>query len=52
MAVITSSILPIFLVIALGIAGARKGWFPPGFIEPANRLTYTTWPYRPSFSAP
>ncbi|MBI5522085.1 MAG: AEC family transporter [Desulfarculus sp.] len=39
MAVLTS-ILPIFLVIGLGIAGARRGWFPAQFIEPANRLAY------------
>jgi predicted permease len=37
---VLASILPIFLVIALGIAGARRGWFPAPFIEPANRLAY------------
>jgi len=37
---VLASILPIFLVIALGVAGARRGWFPAQFIEPANRLAY------------
>lgn len=33
-------IAPLFMVIALGFAGARKGFFPPGFVGPANRLAY------------
>jgi predicted permease len=33
-------IAPLFLVIAVGFAGARKGFFPPGFVGPANRLAY------------
>ncbi|MFH1036334.1 MAG: AEC family transporter [Pseudomonadota bacterium] len=37
---VLASILPVFLVIALGIVGARRGMFPPQFIEPANRLAY------------
>ena len=39
MAVVVS-ILPIFVVIALGIWGARRDFFPPAFIDPANRLAY------------
>lgn len=38
--VVLGSIVPIFLVIALGVAGAARGFFPPGFTEPANRLAY------------
>ena len=38
---VLASILPIFLVIARGGAGARRGWVPAQFIEPANRLAYT-----------
>ncbi len=34
------SILPIFVVMALGFLGARRGLFPPAFIEPASRLAY------------
>ncbi len=37
---IALSILPIFFIIAIGLAGARRGFFPPGFVEPANRLAY------------
>ncbi|MFZ5585547.1 MAG: AEC family transporter [Thermodesulfobacteriota bacterium] len=37
---VLASIIPIFAVIALGVWGARKGFFPPGFVGPANRLTY------------
>jgi predicted permease len=33
-------IAPLFLVIAVGFAGARRGFFPPGFVGPANRLAY------------
>ncbi len=33
-------ILPLFLVIAVGYVGARRGFFPPGFVGPANRLAY------------
>ncbi len=33
-------ILPIFLVIALGFWGGRKGLFPAQFIAPANRLAF------------
>lgn len=33
-------IVPLFLVIATGYAGARRGFFPPGFVGPANRLAY------------
>lgn len=40
MAVIVS-IVPIFAVIVLGVWGARRGFFPPEFIEPANRLAYS-----------
>lgn len=38
--VVLGSIVPIFLVIALGVVGATRGFFPPGFTEPANRLAY------------
>jgi len=38
--VVLGSIVPIFLVIALGVVGAMRGFFPPGFTEPANRLAY------------
>jgi predicted permease len=38
--VIALSILPVFFIIALGLVGARRGFFPPGFVEPANRLAY------------
>jgi predicted permease len=38
--VIALSILPIFFIIALGLVGARRGFFPPAFVEPANRLAY------------
>jgi hypothetical protein len=38
--VVALSILPIFLVMALGFAGARRGFLPPAFVEPANRLAY------------
>lgn len=34
------SIIPIFAVIGLGVWGARRGFFPPEFVGPANRLTY------------
>lgn len=37
---IALNILPIFIIIALGLFGARRGFFPQGFIEPANRLAY------------
>jgi predicted permease len=37
---VAMSILPIFLVIALGYIGARRGMFPEGFIAPANRLAF------------
>lgn len=37
---IALSILPIFFIIGLGLVGARRGFFPPGFVEPANRLAY------------
>ncbi|KMY66544.1 hypothetical protein AAU61_15485 [Desulfocarbo indianensis] len=33
-------IIPLFLVMAVGFAGARRGFFPPGFVGPANRLAY------------
>lgn len=33
-------ILPIFLVIGLGFWGARREFFPPGFVQPANRLVF------------
>lgn len=33
-------VVPLFLVIAVGFAGAKRGFFPPGFIGPANRLAY------------
>jgi predicted permease len=33
-------IVPLFLVIAIGYFGARRGFFPPGFVGPANRLAY------------
>lgn len=38
--VIFLKIVPLFLVIATGYAGARRGFFPPGFVGPANRLAY------------
>lgn len=37
---VLASIAPIFIVIALGAWGARRDFFPPAFIGPANRLTY------------
>ncbi len=33
-------ILPIFLVIAVGLVGTRRGWLPEEFIAPANRVAY------------
>lgn len=38
--VVLISVVPIFLVIILGVVGAMRGFFPPGFTEPANRLAY------------
>jgi malate permease and related proteins len=37
---VLASILPVFLIIVLGAVGARRGLFPPQFVEPANRLAY------------
>lgn len=34
------TIIPIFFVILLGLAARSRGYFPPGFLEPANRLIY------------
>lgn len=34
------SILPVFLVIGLGVAGARLGLLPQEFLGPANRLAF------------
>lgn len=34
------SILPIFAVIAIGLVGARLGFFPPEFIKAGNRLAF------------
>lgn len=33
-------IVPLFLMIAIGCAGARRGFFPHSFVGPANRLAY------------
>lgn len=34
------TIAPIFVVIALGLLAKKKGYIPPSFVGPANRLTY------------
>lgn len=35
-----STIIPIFIIIALGAFARRKGFIPQTFLEPANRLVY------------
>lgn len=35
-----STIIPIFLVIALGALARKRGFIPPAFLEAANRLVY------------
>jgi len=37
---IALKVAPIFILIALGVAGKRLGLFPPGLVAPANRLAY------------
>jgi malate permease and related proteins len=37
---ICNTIVPIFAVILLGLAAKRKGFLPPLFLGPANRLVY------------
>ncbi len=37
---IVYTIVPIFMIIALGWAVREKGFIPPGFFAPANRLVY------------
>ncbi|WP_157067568.1 hypothetical protein [Desulfosarcina cetonica] len=35
-----STIIPIFAVVILGFIARRKGFMPPAFLEPANRMVY------------
>ena len=35
-----STIIPIFAVVILGLIARKKGFMPPAFLEPANRLVY------------
>lgn len=35
-----STIIPIFAVVILGLMARKKGFMPPAFLEPANRLVY------------
>ncbi len=34
------TIIPVFIVIFIGWAAKKRGFIPPGFLEPANRLVY------------
>ncbi len=35
-----STIIPIFAVVILGLIARKKGFMPPAFLDPANRLVY------------
>jgi hypothetical protein len=35
-----NTIIPIFAVILLGLLAKKRGFIPPSFVSPANRLTY------------
>jgi len=37
---IVNTIIPIFLVIALGWGARKRNWIPDTFVDPANRLVY------------
>jgi predicted permease len=37
---ILNTIIPIFVIILLGLFARRKGYIPPEFLAPANRLVY------------
>ncbi|PID74186.1 MAG: hypothetical protein CSB32_02075 [Desulfobacterales bacterium] len=37
---IAATIIPIFIIIILGWLARRKGFLPPEFLNPANRLVY------------
>lgn len=37
---VLASILPIFIVMALGYLGAKRGFFPEAFLETANQIAY------------
>ncbi len=37
---IIATIVPVFIVIALGLLARRKGFITPQFLDPANRLVY------------
>jgi len=37
---IVNTIIPIFVVIALGWVARKKNWMPDTFVDPANRLVY------------
>ena len=37
---ILGTIIPIFVIIAMGCVARRKDFIPPEFLGPANRLVY------------